>query len=81
VTEEFSRLLLLFTTGKAVQARLSEQGVPDYEPYLYREGLFEQSSPAYRGGLERVWQPYVDGRLPMAEAVRQLVEVLPAESR
>jgi hypothetical protein len=64
-----------------VQARLAEQGVPDYEPYLYREGLFEQSLPAHREALERVWQPYLDGRVPMAEAVRQLVEALPAESR
>jgi hypothetical protein len=28
--EDFSRLLLFFTTGKAVQARLAEQGVRDY---------------------------------------------------
>lgn len=81
VPQDFSRLLVLFTTGKAVQARLAEQGVPDYEPYLYRGGSFEQSSPAQREMFERVWQPYIDGRVPMAEAVRLLVEALPAGSR
>jgi hypothetical protein len=81
VPEDFSRLLLFFTTGEAVRARLAEQGVPDYEPYVYGAGLLERSSPAYREALERVWQPYVDGRAPMGEAVRQLVEALPAGSR
>jgi hypothetical protein len=81
VPEDFLDLLLLFTTGKAVQARLAEQGVPDYNPYVYNEGLFDRSPPAHREVLERVWQPYVDSRVPMAEAVRQVVEVLPGESR
>jgi hypothetical protein len=79
--EDFSRLLLFFTTGKAVQARLAEQGVRDYRPYVYSEGMFEQSSPAHREVLERVWQPYLDGRVPMAEAAKQIVEALPATAR
>jgi hypothetical protein len=79
--EDLSRLLLFFTTGEAVQARLAEQGVPEYNAYVYSEGLFERSSPAHRDVLERVWQPYVDGRVPMAEAARQIVEALPAAPR
>ena len=81
VPDDFSLLLLLFTTGRAVQARLAEQGVPDYNPYVSRERLLERATPEQREALERVWQPYVDGRVPMAAAVRQLVEALPAESR
>lgn len=78
VPDDFTHLLLFFTTGKAVQARLAGQGVPDYNPYVYREGLMERSSPAHREALERVWTSYVDGRAPMADAVKQLVEALPA---
>ena len=78
VPQDFSNLLLLFTTGKAVQARLAEQSVSDYMPYVYREGV---SSAAYREVLERVWQPYVDGRVPMAEAAKQIIEALPATAR
>jgi len=76
VSADFSRLLLLFTTGKAVQARLAQQGVADYMPYVYRDG-FEPSLPAYREMLERVWQPYLDGRVPMADAAKQIVDALP----
>ena len=79
--DDLAHLLLFVTTGEAVQARLAEQGVTDYEPYAYREGVFERSAPAHREALERVWQAYVDGRVPMAEAARQLVDALPAESR
>ena len=79
--DEFTHLLLSVTTGRAVQARLSEQGVPAYRPYVYSEDLFERSAPAQREVLERVWQPYVGGRVPMAEAVKQLIEALPSESR
>jgi hypothetical protein len=81
VPQDFPNVLLVFTTGKAVQARLAEQGVSDYTPYVYRDGLLERSPSAYREVLERVWQPYVDGRVPMAEAVMQLLEALPSESR
>jgi len=81
VPEDFSRLLVFFTTGKVVQARLAEQGVPDYRSYVYREGLPERWSPAHREALERVWQPYVDGRVPMADAVKQLVEAFPPAPR
>jgi hypothetical protein len=81
VPDDFWHLLLLFTTGRAVQARLAEQGVRDYNPYVYRESLLERVTREQRETLERVWQPYVDGRVPMAAAVKQLVEALPAGSR
>lgn len=81
VPEGFSRLLPFFTTGKVVQARLVEQGMRDYNPYVYSEGLMERSLPAHREALERVWQPYVEGRVPMADAVQQVVDALPAEAR
>jgi hypothetical protein len=81
VPDSFSRLLPFFTAGKVVQARLVEQGVRDYDPYVYSEGLMQRSLPAHREVLERVWQPYVEGRVPMADAVQQLVDALPAAVR
>jgi len=76
--QDFTGLLLAFTTGRAVQQRLAEQGVQNYQPYVYRERLIERVPPAQRDALERVWQPYVDGRVPMADAAQQLVATLPA---
>jgi hypothetical protein len=69
-------LLVLFTNGKTVAAQLASQGT-DYEPRGFREGLLAHSSPAYGEAFERVWQPYLDGAVSMAEAVRQLVAALP----
>ena len=80
LADDFLRSLVLSTTGEAVRARLADQGVPDYTPSVC-EGWFEQSSPAHRQVLERAWRSYVDGRVPMAQAVKQILEALPAESR
>ena len=74
--EAFPQLLLLFTTGKAVQERLAQQGVSGYVPYVYTGSLFEQSPPEHRDVLERIWERYLDGRLPMAEAAQQIVTAL-----
>jgi hypothetical protein len=81
VPDNFSRLLSFFTAGKVVEARLVEQGRGDYTPYVYSEGLMERSLPAHRELLEQVWLPYVEGRVPMADAVQQLVDALPGEAR
>jgi len=61
-----------------VQARLAAEGVADYRPYAYSEGLFERSWPTLREPLERVWPSYVDGAVPMAEAAQRIVEALAA---
>jgi hypothetical protein len=77
VSEEFSHLLVSFTAGKVIHDRLAGQGVSNYNPSVYAEGVMDRSSPAQRDALERVWTPYLDGGLPMAEAVRRLVDALP----
>lgn len=69
----FWHAMLFYTTGGAVKARLAERGI-DYDQFLYSQHLFERAWPAYRPALERVWQPYVDGRVPMAQAVQQIVK-------
>jgi hypothetical protein len=73
---DFWHALLFYTTGGAVKKRLAEQGTP-YEQYLYTEGLLERAWLGYREPLERFWQPYVDGRVPMVDAVKQIVDALP----
>jgi hypothetical protein len=81
IPDELPRVLLFFTTGAAVKARLDGQGARDYVPYVAREGSSEPSLSSYGQLLERVWRPYVDGHVSMAEAARELVEGLPAETR
>lgn len=69
---DFWHAMLFYTTGSAVEARLAEVGI-DYEQYLYSEGLFDRSWPAFREPLERLWLPYVEGRVSAADALRQVV--------
>jgi hypothetical protein len=74
--QTFWHALLFFTTGRAVQERLKAQGVNDYEPSVYREHLFTRAWPKFRAPLEREWQPYVDGRVPMDQAARRVLDAL-----
>lgn len=73
--------ILFYTTGKVVQALLAEHGVTDYEPYVYREGLFERGWPELRQPLEQHWQPYLDGGVELGEAARRLLEAVREVSR
>jgi len=69
--------ILFYTTGRVVQDLLAEHGVPDYEPYVYREGLFERAWPEYREPLERHWGSYLEGRVAMEPAIRNVITTLP----
>jgi hypothetical protein len=74
--QNFWHALLFFTTGRVVQERLAEQGVTGYEPYAYRARLFARAWPQFREPLEREWQPYVDGKVPMDQAARRVLDAL-----
>ena len=67
-------VLLFYTTGRVVEARLEASGSGPYEPYLYAEGLFDRAWPEYRRAVETHWQPYIDGDVGMREAMAALVE-------
>lgn len=66
-------VLLFYTTGRVVEARLEESGAGPYEPYLYSEGLFDRAWPEYRAPVETWWQPYIDGEATMMEAMTGLI--------
>lgn len=73
--------VLFYTTGKVVQALLAERGVANYEPYMYRQGLFERAWPELRQPLEQHWQPYLDGRIELDEAARRLLDAVRESAR
>jgi len=60
-----------------VKARLTEHGIPD-EQYLYTGGV---GRALVAGPLERLGQPYVDARVPMADAAKEIVDALPPRPR
>jgi hypothetical protein len=68
--------VLFYTTGQAVAERLAGYGPGEYEPYLYRTGLFDRAWPHLREPLERHWQPYLDGTVGLDEAAWRLLEAV-----
>lgn len=68
--------ILFYTTGRLTQWHLADHGVPDYEPYLYREGVLDRAWPEFREPLEEAWEPYLEGRVTMEEAARELIAAL-----
>lgn len=68
---------LFYLTGEVTRQALTEHRV-EYTPYVYANGLFEGSWSAFRRPLETLWQPYIDGRVQLTEAVHQLVGAVPS---
>ncbi len=71
--------LLFYTTGEMVKRALSAPegsvggSVGNYTPYAYRHGLYARGWSDYQRGLERYWQPYLDGKTEFDTAVARLV--------
>lgn len=70
--------IIFYTTGEIVRRTLAENGVADYSPYAYRNGLYARA-PAwqkYQRALERYWQPYLEGKTGFNNAIANLVSAL-----
>jgi hypothetical protein len=70
---DLAHLLLFYSTGRVTQQRLAESGRPDYQPYLYSEGVLDRAWPELRIPVERYWQAYLDGRMSLIDALRAIV--------
>lgn len=69
-------VVLFYTTGQVVREALKESGISDYTPMLY--GIFERGTwTAFQSPVETTWQPYVDGKRPLADAAADLIAALP----
>jgi hypothetical protein len=71
--------LLFYTTGEMVRRIFSAAEKPggsspgNYTPYAYRYGLYARGWTHYQRGLERYWQPYLDGKVEFDTALARLV--------
>ncbi len=68
--------VLFYTTGEMVKRRLAEEGIRDYQPYAYRQGLYTRSWPQLIRPLEQYWQPYLEGKVTFDHALRDVVAAL-----
>jgi hypothetical protein len=62
--------MIMFTSGAVARRELAKAGGAEYVPYAYR---YSQYTPAERSAFESDWQPYLDGRIPLEQALHDLV--------
>jgi hypothetical protein len=67
---------LFYLTGEVVRQSLAARRV-EYTQYLYATGLFERAWPDLRAPIESHWLPYIDGKVRLDEAVRDVVAACP----
>ena len=65
--------LLFYTTGEVTKQLVVKKGQGPYEPYAYKNGLFEGPWGAFLPTLENDWQATIDGEITMDEAVEKIV--------
>jgi hypothetical protein len=69
-------LCLFYITGEVWRSELAVRGI-QYEPYLYKTGLFDRRWKSLRPPIETHLKPYVAGRVSAQTAFRGLIASLP----
>ena len=62
--------MIMFTTGEVTRRELERTGSPGYVPDIYR---YNQLPRAVLSAFERHWVPYLDGKITLEQALRDLV--------
>jgi hypothetical protein len=70
VPDDLWHFMIMFTTGEVTRRELERTGTPGYVPYVYR---YNQLPPSVLSAFERHWLPYLNGKAPFAQALRDLV--------
>jgi hypothetical protein len=68
--ENLWHAMIMFTSGALTRRELAKTGDTDYVPYAYR---YHQLTAAEQSAFERDWQPYLDGKVPLDQALHDLV--------
>jgi hypothetical protein len=80
--EQLWHATLFFSTGEVVRRTLEADGIADYVPYAYYNGMFAPDSEwrIYARSLEKHWQPYLQGEAEYQQALDGLVGAMPDRS-
>jgi len=75
VPRDLWHVTLFYTTGEIVKRALAEDGQGDYEPYAYKQGLYQRAPGWSRRQqlMEKHWRPYLDGKSDFEQAIKQMV--------
>jgi hypothetical protein len=69
-----------YTVGEVVKDALKRRAGIDYQPYADKGGLYARAPGwnVYKTAIDASWQPYMQGKLGMPEAIKAMVASLPA---
>lgn len=70
VPESLWHAMIMFTSGFVAQQELAKYGNREYVPYAYR---YKQYTPVERSALERDWEPYLEGKASLEQALHDLI--------
>lgn len=66
-----------FTVGEVVKQELAKAGIPGYEPYALKYGLFRRGRwPSFLSLIRKDWQPYMEGETHFEDAIKTLASDL-----
>jgi hypothetical protein len=65
--------IIFYTVGELVKRELHKEKDPTYKPYAYQFGVYDRGWQPIRAGLEKDWQPYLDGKVDFPHALAKLV--------
>lgn len=68
--ENLWHAVIMFTSGAVARQELAKSGNGEYVPYAYR---YNQYTPVERSALEKDWQPYLEGKASLEQALHDLV--------
>ncbi|HTA41602.1 MAG TPA: hypothetical protein VK789_04090 [Bryobacteraceae bacterium] len=68
--EDLWHATIMFTTGEIARRELAKPGGPEYVPYASK---YNQLTPVERTAFERDWRPYLEGKVPLDQALHDLV--------
>jgi len=75
-TRNLWHAIIFYTTGELVRRELGKVGDAHYQPYAYRFDVYSKGMTAERAALETDWQPYLDGKTTLEEALRNVVRTV-----
>ena len=69
LSRDVSHTILFYTVGEVVRGT-----VPDHVPYAIHYGVWQRGWDKSFDLLKRYWQPYLDGKASMDEALDEIVK-------
>ncbi|MCJ8321541.1 MAG: hypothetical protein MJK12_18040 [Colwellia sp.] len=68
--------LQFYTVGEVVKTSLAQHGIAGYQPYAYKNGLYNRSWAKYEPLIVKFWQPYIEGKTNMKLALQEILSAL-----